>query len=401
MVLELSKIQSRSGWRPAIFTSSALTDVMSERIDGVPVRRFAYTYPYFGLTSADREAMDQKGGNLVSVPLMSALLHERNVRLFHAHAIKRLGGQVRLAARMTRRPYVVSLHGGVFDVPPSERQQPALERKSTVLEWGKLLGAAVGSRRVLDDADHVICVGRGEYDLARQNIPHDRISYMPNAVHPEKFKVGNGAAFRKAHGLPREATLILNVGRIDRQKNQKLLLEAFARLRSRRQDVFLVFVGPITQPDYNEELRAFATANGLDAAVRFLPAIEYDSPLLADVYHACDMFVLPSIHEPFGIVVLEAWSSGKPVIVSRVGGLKSLVDEGRTGLFLDPERPGAADDLAAVCERVSNEREMAGALGAAGRDAVLQRYTWEVVGRGLEEVYRAAEERAKTVYRDS
>ena len=95
--------------------------------------------------------MDKKGGNLLSFSLFKSLLLEPDVRLFHAHALKRLGGEVRTAARLRKKPFVVSLHGGVFDVPVAEQEQmlKPIENKP---EWGKVFGALFGSRRILDDA---------------------------------------------------------------------------------------------------------------------------------------------------------------------------------------------------------------------------------------------------------
>jgi len=117
VIQELSQRQQRAGFHPIIMTSMALASRCSEIIGGTPVRRFPHSYPFLGLSAADRAAMDKKGGNLLSLSLFTALLRVPRVRLFHAHALKRLGGEVRTAARLRRKPFVVSLHGGVFDVP--------------------------------------------------------------------------------------------------------------------------------------------------------------------------------------------------------------------------------------------------------------------------------------------
>ena len=94
--------------------------------------------------------MDKKGGNLLSLSLFTHLLRVPDVRLFHAHALKRLGGEVRTVARLRRKPLVVSLHGGVFDVPAAELDS-MLRPIANKTEWGKPFGALFGSRRVLDD----------------------------------------------------------------------------------------------------------------------------------------------------------------------------------------------------------------------------------------------------------
>ena len=397
VILEISRQQQRAGGRPVILTSMALATRREEEIGGVPVRRFSYSYPFLGLSRADRAAMDKKGGNLLSFSLFSSLLTQPEVRLFHAHALKRLGGEVRTAARLRRKPFVVSLHGGVFDVPAAEREQ-MLKPIANKPEWGKVFGALFGSRRILEDADQVICVGQSEMEKAKGQLGHDRIAYLPNGVDCAKFAVGDGAAFRARHAIPAGAFLVLNVSRLDAQKNQRLLLEAFARLLEAQPDAFLVLIGPETQPDYAAGLREFVAANGLARRVQILPGLRNDSPDLANAYHACDVFVLPSMHEPFGIVVLEAWSAGRPVIVSHVGGLKALVRDGETGLFISKAADASAEDLAGQLRVLCGSPALRQKLGVAGREEALLRYDWTRIGQQLEQLYQAAEQHAGRRY---
>ena len=380
VILEIARQQKRAGGTPEIFTSLALAQRREELIGGVPVHRFPYCYPFLGLSAADRAAMDTKGGNLLSLSLFRSLLSQRGVRLFHAHALKRLGGEVRTAARLRRKPFVVSLHGGVFDVPAAELDQ-LLKPIAHKPEWGKVFGALFGSRRILEDADQVICVGQSELEKAKTELSHDRIAYLPNGVDFAKFATGDGAAFRRKHRLPPEAFLVLGVGRIDAQKNQLLLLEAFAQFRAERPEALLVLVGPETQPEYAAKLRATIAANNLGGTVSLLPGLRNDDPDLVNAYHACDVFVLPSMHEPFGIVVLEAWSAGRAVIVNHVGGLKALVREGENGLFINPGAAGTAPELAARLGQLAGAPALRQALGKAGREEAFSRYDWSRIAR--------------------
>jgi len=324
-------------------------------------------------------------------------LRVKDVRLFHAHALKRLGGEVRTAARLRKRPFVVSLHGGVFDVPREELGSmiKPIENKP---EWGRVFGALFGSRRVLQDADFVICVGRSEMEKARKELDHDRIAYLPNGVDCAKFATGDGPGFRARHGVPVQAFLVLNLSRIDAQKNQLLLLEAFVRLRRSRPEAHLLCIGPETQPAYADKLREFIRANDLGAVVRLLPGLRNDDPDLVNAFHACDAFVLPSMHEPFGIVVLEAWSAGRPVIASRVGGLQALIRDGETGWFVDPATHDTVADLAAKLERLAAEPDARRRLGEAGRAEARAHYDWKEIAARLEQLYQQAEEHATRRY---
>jgi glycosyltransferase involved in cell wall biosynthesis len=393
VVLEISKQQRAAGFSPRIITSMALAEQNHDQIAGIPVDRYPHLYPFFGLSAADRAAMDKKGGNLLSLSLLRALIREPYVRLYHAHALKRLGGSVRTAARWQKKPYVVSLHGGIFDVPAAELSDLTKPIRGKI-EWGKPFGALLGARKVLEDADHVICVGDSEAQKAKATLPHDRVSYLPNGVDCERFTTGEGRRFREQFGIAADAFLIVNISRIDSQKNQLGLLEAFARFHAITPGARLVMIGPETQPAYGDKLRAFIAANHLGGFVTIIPGLSNESGLLIDAYHAADTFVLSSRHEPFGIVVLEAWCASRAVIVSRVGGLQTLVRDGETGFFFDPDSADAADQLAALLKRLQGNAELRERVGEAGRAEAVALYDWIRIGARLEEIYQMAEENA-------
>jgi hypothetical protein len=92
VILEISKQQLAAGYEPKIVTSMALATSRHDVIGGIAVERYPHIYPFCGLSAEDRAAMDKKGGNLLSLPLLAALLREPDVRIYHAHALKRLGG---------------------------------------------------------------------------------------------------------------------------------------------------------------------------------------------------------------------------------------------------------------------------------------------------------------------
>ncbi len=393
VILEISRQQQLAGLHPLIITSMALASQREESISGIPVHRYPHSYPFFGLSPADRAAMDKKGGNLLSLSLLRALLRQPDVRLFHAHALKRLGGTVRTAARLRRKPYVVSLHGGIFDVPAAELSDltKPIEGK---FEWGRVFGALLGARKVLDDADHVICVGASEAEKARASLPHDRVSYLPNGVDSARFSSGNGPAFRLAHNIPADAFLLVAIGRIDSQKNQLTLLEAFSRFLPSAPNARLLIIGPETQPAYAQQLRDFISSNNITHAVTILPGLGNDSNSLVDAYHAADVFTLASRHEPFGIVVLEAWCAAKPVVASRIGGLQSLIRDGETGLFFNPSDPDAPSQLAAQLSLLHQNPTLRASLGNAGRAEALAHYDWSRITLRLEAIYQLAEAHA-------
>lgn len=389
VLANLLREQRTAGWRPQIFTSLALSDQRRDEFEGAPVRRFEYCYPFIGLSTKQRLAMDKKGGNLLSWSLLSALAREPDVRLLHAHSLKRLGGIVRTAARWRGVPYVVTLHGGVFDVPAAETAS-LVAPQAGKFEWGRVPGALLGSRRVLEDADAVICIGRRETELARQRLCHERIYHLPNGVDAARFACGDGAAFRSKHGIAPDAKVILCVSRYDPQKDQRLLVEAFERVVRLEPRAALLLAGPSTVPDYVEALDARIAASPVASRIRRLGALAPGGAELAGAFHAADVFALASRHEPFGIVVLEAWSAGLPVVAAASGGLVDLVRSEQNGLLFEA---GNVEACADALRRSLAEGDAVHRWGEAGRRLATERYSWRSVANQLEEIYTAAEER--------
>jgi glycosyltransferase involved in cell wall biosynthesis len=107
------------------------------------------------------------------------------------------------------------------------------------------------------------------------------------------------------------------------------------------------------------------------------------------IFATCDLLVFPSGHESFGIVLLEAWAAGKPVIGSRVGAIPSVVDEGQDGLLIRHRNVG---DLTAAIQTLLSRPELRRQMGESGRQKVQQRYTWNIVADRLRQVYVQVQE---------
>jgi len=304
--------------------------------------------------------------------------------------LKRMGGEVFTAARLRKKAFVATLHGGVFDVPKAELAQ-LTEAQAGKFEWGRVFGAVLRSRRILHEADAVICVGRSEAEKAKTALGHDRVHHLGNGVDPARFSDGDRAKFRAAKGLPEHAVVFSCISRFDPQKDQLTLIEAFDRIAGDRPEVQVMMAGPATAAAYVAQLDKRISESPFRDRILKLDALDPTSGDMADALAATDVFVLPSRHEPFGIVVLEAWCAERPVLVSRVGGLQHLVTEGRTGGFFDA---GNAEELAARMGEMADNAEQRAAWGRAGREEAIGQHTWKQIAERTEEIYRDAEARA-------
>ena len=321
------------------------------------------------------DELDRKGGNPF-VPGLGNALREWKPDVIHCHAMARIAELcLRVGHNVGQQAYdnkrgiktIISLHGGGANVPGEEAKSLKAPTRGK-LPWGKAIDILMGwTRRVPEDFDGIVCVGEDEYEKYRAVHPH--VMFLPNGVDCSLFEG------RETRDVRRDETSrplrLLCVARIDRQKNQMMLVEWLAR----NPNATLRLVGPVTQPDYREELEAHAAALGVSGRLTFTGALKPGSKELLSEYSNADVFVLPSRHEPFGIVVLEAWAAGLPVVASDVGGLGRLcAAHPDAAITFAHDRPESLD--AALDElRRRVEAGEAAAMSAAGRRAAAE-YDW-------------------------
>ena len=370
VVWNLAKAQKAAGHDVRLFATTALCATPHETVDGLEIVRFRPVYPWWPMPKALVAELDRKGGNPF-VPGLGKALREWRPDVIHCHAMARIA---ELCLRVgARRRCVVSLHGGGANVPTEEAKSLKAPTRGR-LPWGKAIDILMGwTRRVPEDFGGIVCVGEDEYEKYRARHPH--VMYLPNGVDTSLFAScrsrtsGSGSPFR-----------VLCVARIDRQKNQMLLVEWLAR----HPEATVRFVGPVTQPDYRAELEARAASLGVAGRLSFAGALRPASPELLAEYAAADAFVLPSRHEPFGIVVLEAWAAGLPVVASDVGGLGRLCAAHPDAALVF--KPGDLAALDAALGRLAGEEGLAERLSAAGRTAACA-YDWGVLAARLVDFY--------------
>ncbi len=383
VVLQTCRALKELGHEAEIWCPSCLSEPGVEILEGVTVRRFSYFYPFWGLTAEGKQAFDYKGGNLFSWSLLWALLQERGVTHFHLHTGKRLGGLVRTVARLRGLPYVVSLHGGLKDIPQSE-EDSFVKPGEKAWEWGKALGFLFGSRKVVSGADAVLCLSREEESQVqpdRNGKP--RAHLIPNGVDVGRFEVGDRTRFRRKFQIPDKTFVILVVGRIDPQKNQMLAL----KLSQEYPQVHLLLIGHVTNPDYREKLAREIAECGLQERVTIIEGLDGNGQELVDAYHAADLFLLPSIHEPFGVVILEAWSAGLPVLASRVGGIPGFLTDGENGLLFEV---GSLESASQQLKRMMDDGELTASIAKAGKREARSKFSWRIVTEQVVKVYQDA-----------
>lgn len=378
VVWNLVQRQRDAGVEVEILCTSALSVQGEEIRDDLRIRRFGYWYPYFPMSAKCRLELDKKGGNPFAPKLFKAL-ETGGFDVMHIHSGGRIAVQCTILAHRLGIPCVMSLHGGFADVPKEELSKmmaPVAGR----FHYGGIIDRILGLRKnAVANADAVLCISRGEEKILTERFPEQRIFYMPNGVDCERFRTKPDCSPRTEWGIPKERHLILCISRIDYQKNQKILLELLAR----HEDAHLLMIGPITSPWYHQKIIERAEEMGISKRLTIIPGLSPDDPRLQAILHEADVFILPSIHEPFGIVVLEAWAAGLPVIASNAGGIKDFVVDGRNGMLFEPEDAEALD---CAYQQLMQTLDLRTRLIARASEDVKD-YSWEAISSRLIGIY--------------
>ncbi|MGH8926732.1 MAG: glycosyltransferase, partial [Acidimicrobiia bacterium] len=205
----------------------------------------------------------------------------------------------------------------------------------------------------------------------------NRLCTSPPGVDHRVFRPGAQKPARRRLGLG-PGPVLLYAGRIQPLKGVDVAIEAFAQVQRLHPDATLLIVGGPSGPKGPEEmasLRHRAALLGALSRVRFLGPLPHG--LLADLYRAADLVVVPSRAESFGLVAAEAQACGTPVVAARTGGLIYVIDEGVTGLLVDGWDPA---DYAEAIDRLLSDRGLLSKMGGA---AVVwsKRFSWDATVR--------------------
>jgi glycosyltransferase involved in cell wall biosynthesis len=212
-------------------------------------------------------------------------------------------------------------------------------------------------------ADAVRAPSSGTFQFFRSlGIPQERIFLTHYTVDNDYFarmaKEVDRASVRERWNIPEEAAVVLFVAKLQRWKRPQDLLRAFAQAGV--DGAYLVFAG---EGPLRKELEAEAQGLGVAERVRFLGFVNQSR--MPEVYVASDLLVLPSEHEPFGLVVNEAMVCRVPAVVSdQVGARFDLIREGETG-FVYP--CGDVETLAGILRKLLPDRERLKQMGGAAR----------------------------------
>ncbi|HET7197883.1 MAG TPA: glycosyltransferase, partial [Burkholderiales bacterium] len=210
------------------------------------------------------------------------------------------------------------------------------------------------------------------------------IHVLPTGLPADRFRPGDGAAFRAATGIAPDAPLALYIGRVAHEKNIGFLIDMFREVARAVPRAALVIAG---EGPARPALEAQAAALGLSGRVRFVGYLDRNTALL-DCYAAANVFVFASRTETQGLVLLEAMAQAAPVVSTAELGTRSILTS-QSGALVVPEEK---QSFAAAVVRVLGEPELAAQLARRGREYARTWSSAAMAGRlaGLYAALRAA-----------
>jgi len=378
-VLEISKRMRLSGHDVRVFTSDLYSETpfvrmgkWDKEVEGVPVRRFrAYT----------------PGGeaHYLLYPAMKTAVMTARADVFHAHSYGYYQTNLLPVIRQVRRlPTVLTAH-----FHPEWSTWGGEKRRGLRKVYDSTLGKAV-----LNSVDIVIAHTHEEIGLMEQvglDTTGGRVRIVPAGIDFGKYEgAPDGALFRKQYEIDANDRVVLFCGRLAVNKGLTVLAEAAPAVLKSFPKTRFVLVGQ--DMGVRERLEKRLTELGVRDRFLFTGHVQ-DDALFRSAYGACDVFVLPSEYEAFGLVLLEAMASGKPVVASAVGGMPEVVGgpnkvDGVTatecGLLVNYEDEKA---LAEALGKLLADEGLRRRMGAAGRERVRKEFNWDSVTGKILNIY--------------
>lgn len=321
-----------------VFDFSVITTV-----DGGPLEEEvrALGVPYFALTKSTEIGL----GMLMD---LTALLNRLEPDIVHTHLFGgHLWGQV--ASTLNRIPIMVQ------------------SEQNTDVDIGEV--KHIIKQALSYQADAVVAASDSVRDflIKREHYPEKKILVVKNAIEVERF-LGIAAPQFK------DVLKLLVIGRLEPQKGHDVLFEALSQAQFPWE---LTVVG---EGSLAEDLVDRTTLLRIQDRIKFIGTTLDVEPLLAE--H--DVVVMPSRWEGIGLVIMEGLAAGRPVVASAVGGIREIIEHGKTGFLVPPEHP---EELRGALQWVWEHPDAARAIGAAGREYAQKHFDVREMVKQYERLY--------------
>ena len=305
--------------------------------------------------------------NITPNIFLSPIKH--NVDLVHAHfSIFPAADAGLLYSKVKKKPLVITYHSD------NNLNYGPFLRKSVLLFYNKSV-----LDEILSHAKAIITPSLRILENSQTLKPYaHKIVQIPNGVENSVFDIPNSKEeCRKTLNLSTTGFIILFVGALTKSKGLQILIKTMPQIIKAVPETKLIIAG---EGYHREKLEQLASNLGVDKHVQFVGLLRKSLPLYMK---SSDVFTLPSFQENFPVAILEAMAAGIPVIASRVGGIKDIITDGKTGLLLEP---GDVDGLTEAILRIHGDEYLSSQMSKEAQKLV-ESYSWERVAEETEKLY--------------
>lgn len=296
--------------------------------------------------------------------------------------------------------YSVDLVHVSFDIPPGPLAGLRYAKKkglplivtyhgdwdATYGSFLRKLGVSINNKIIVDDllsyADVIISPSELYVNNSKYLIKYkDKVRVIPNGIDLKEFKVDYSQDYaRKKLDLPLNKKILLFFGYLSPYKSPDILLRSFAEVSKNDPDTVLLFAG---SGDMEEKLQILSKELKVEKEVIFAGFVEKE--LRALYYKSADIFCLPSTMstECYPLAILESMASNTPVVASKIGGIPEIIDDGVTGMLVQPNNQ---NELTQTLLNLLNNHSLRERLSKNAYDNI-QQYSWENIADETNEIY--------------
>lgn len=305
--------------------------------------------------------------DLVSLWRLFSFIKKEKYQIVHTYTTK-AGFLGRLAARLAGTPIIIH---NILEPAHNSARNPLLKMFYIWME-----------RLAVSWADHIFTTTQPNVKeiLEKKLAPADKLTAIPEGLNVANYDSveADGKAIRQTLGIPEGAPFIFTAARLESPKGHIFLLDAAKIVLDKIPGARFVCVG---KGRLKESLEKKASELGIKNNVIF-PGFVKD---MLSIMKSCDLFVLPSLWEGQGVVLMEAMALKKALVASRVGGVVDVVEDGITGILVPPRDPQA---LADAILKLLSEPEKMHKMGEAGYRRIKENFDEAEFNKKRFEIYR-------------